>query len=166
MKKNKTSNLTKILHLFVKESANSIIKYDILNTKNINQLNKIFQPYNNIFLSVEDSTPNNDSYKKSFKYCKTKYNEIIFNLSIHYIKQMGIYDEFINNLKKSSICHVKNLSDYKIRYSDSEGFDSIINYAFIWRETNEGQDYWLNVERELFYKIKHFMLKTNLTLDD
>ena len=61
---------------------------------------------------------------------------------IEWLKSNDLYDAFAKNISSKTVDEVIE------EYLKEESVIGIIDFAFIWRNTDEGQDFWCNFDRE------------------
>lgn len=62
---------------------------------------------------------------------------------IERLKAFGVYDQWLANIK------AENPNDSKIEHiQKSVSFSTLINRSFIWQDTPEGDEFWLDIYHE------------------
>lgn len=82
-----------------------------------------------------------------------KMKDLDFEMFLGFLKDESIYRQYIRNLiRESGLYSLDKLKEYIYFYSETV----FINYAFDWDETNEGGDFWNNVNYKWMCElIKH-----------
>lgn len=79
--------------------------------------------------------------------------DLDYEMFFGFLKDEGVYRKYIRNLiRESGLYSIAKLKEYTYFYSEAV----FISYAFDWDETDEGGDFWNNVNYKWMYEmIKH-----------
>ena len=66
---------------------------------------------------------------------------------INWLKDLGLYDQFIRNVKayRMRICFNSDVSSFFESLKETP-LDHYMSRAFIWMSTPEGEEFWYNVD--------------------
>lgn len=75
---------------------------------------------------------------------------------LQFLKENNALHKFRKNVKKQKYCSFVTLENYINPFTIEpikklftlEGYNNLVNFAFIWSETKEGHDYWSNLDRK------------------
>lgn len=151
------TNLNKLLSIMLKHLPCYMSGKKILTTKKIKSIHNTFTGRGNVIRNnyLYEVIDNKDMV---YYYNLLKmYNRFIFKISIHFLKQMGLYESFLKNLHAHSLHNTHNISDYEKYYIENGTF-TVIDSAFQWSCTKEGVIFWSNIEKKIIIKIKESLL--------
>lgn len=137
--------ITNIKNGVTEKFCNSIESHDV-----------IFKPINAIyhwscsyhFASLKNLSKANKEQKKLY-WLELEKQTIQFRPEFETkLKELGIRDQFVNNLFDPKWCDILLTVPHKKRCLSTTFWHDFIGYAFNWSNSSEGYDYWSNVAQK------------------